>query len=485
MRSRLFVFLALTYVATLGGHVYSGDELMMARVTEAVVTRGELSVRPIEHFEDYATVEGQDGRTYTWYGVGLPIAAIPFYLAGMALEEVVPDSAVQAFSAPKVLYYDRDNKTEVVRMFALTFTNPLVTALTVVLLFNVLVMLGIERRAAAISGVVFGLTGVTWFYAKTFFSEPLSALLLLLSLYAWLAMRRGQKARWAFAAGLFAGMSCLARVANGIVLLPLSLLFLAERLAQRDVRKVLWAALGVAMPLALLGALNWLRFGHPFETGYWPKAPSFDNDPVEGLIGLSLSPGRGFVWYFPWVLLAAPGIAILARRDLWTAAYCGLAFVALWGLYAFWPQWDGGWVFGPRFLVPVFPLMAIPATLFVSEYWHQTIVKVLFAVLAFFCFALALHAVSVNFLDYHFAMWRSVPSIEQAMRWSWEWSPLCRYWDFPVRTFLIMPRLALGDGGLALAILAWAVFLGLAASLWAFVSALARPLDGEVECRSE
>jgi hypothetical protein len=481
MARNIAIFLAFTYALSLGGHLYSGDELMTARVAEAVTERGELSVRPIEGFEDYARVRGADGQSYTWYGIGLSIVAVPFDAAGAALASLLPESGLAAFDAPKVLYYDRTDRREVIRSFAVTFVNPIVTAATCGLLAAVLVRLGLSRRRAAAAALAYGLTGVTWFYGKTFFSEPLGALCLVGALAALLAMRDaaagGRPALpLAFLAGLAAGGAVLSRVANGAVLLPAAAAFAWEsaRLGggpKAVASRIAAAAAGCAVPLLLLLAANAARFGDPLETGYSGVLRMFGSDFLEGLAGLLVSPGRGLLLYFPFVLLAVPGLVALARRDPPLALFCGGSAVALLLLYAPWAQWDGGWVFGPRFLVPVLPLLAVPAALvaFRDRAWTAAA-----ALLAFASFALAQQSIQVNYIDFHYAAWRSVEDVESAVRWSWEWSPVARYWAFPVRDFLVMPRLAAGEGGAALAALAWTLVAGWAASAAVLVRRIAR-----------
>jgi hypothetical protein len=470
---RVLAFLALTYALLLGGHVYSGDELMMARVTEAIVTRGELAVRPIANFEDYARVTAPDGRQYTWYGLGLSLAAIPFYAAATAAEGLVPPSGVAAFDAPKVLYYDRAGVPELVRMYAVTFVNPLLTALTAVLVCAILLRLGLSRRASALAALAFGLTGVTPFYAKTFFSEPLAGMFLAAGVLAWLAMRQdpGRGGRWAFLAGLAAGASVLARVANGVVLLPAVVALLLEKEGRRRLPA---AAAGAAVPMALLLCYNAARFGSPFETGYSGVMYLFGGSFLEGFAGLLASPGRGLLLYVPWVVLALPGVVALARRDRPLAVLIAGSALALWLVYSPWAQWDGGWVYGPRFLVPVLPLLAVAAAAWVAPRREQPWVRALAGALVFVALAFAVQSVQVNFIDYTYAAWKSTDDIEATVRWSWEWSPLLRYWDFPVKDFILLPRLLRGEGGAFLAAFAWTLLAGWVASLVSLGRALAR-----------
>lgn len=457
LHTRLFAFLALGYMLLLGGHVYSGDELMMARVTEAIVTRGELSVRPIAGFEDYARVIGPDGRQYTWYGLGLSLVAVPFYALAMAVEGIIPKSAIAVFDAPKILYYDRNDLSELVRMYAVTFVNPLVTALTAVLISLALCRSGLSQRASAIAAIVYGTTGLTPFYAKTFFSEPLAALFLTAAFVCWMKQREDETivSKWAFFAGVATGASVLARVANTVVMVPALITMIMDKKSRRHIPI---AFVGVVLPLLLLAFFNAVRFGSPFETGYSGVMYLFNGDFFEGFTGLIISPGRGVLLYAPWTILGLAGVSVAIRRDPAFAVLCGGCFLSLWLIYSPWAQWDGGWVYGPRFLLPALPLLWISGAVFVSSHWHSNkSFRLVIITLLFVSFALAVQSVQINFIDYTYAAWRTSTDIEYAVRWSWEWAPIVRYWDFPYRDFILLGRLLKGEGGIALAAFAWSL----------------------------
>ena len=165
------------------------------------------------------------------------------------------------------------------------------------------------------------------------------------------------------------------------------------------------------------------------------------------------------------------------RRDMPLAVVVVGAFSALLLVYSPWAQWDGGWVFGPRFLVPVTPLLAIPAATFFTEHRSSTVIRAGTFIVLGISAAIAFESVQINFVDYHFAMWKSVPDVEHAMRWSWDWAPITRYWDFPVRDFIILPRLLAGMGGTALAVLAWSLVAAWIASAACLLTGFLRGRD--------
>jgi hypothetical protein len=59
------------------------------------------------------------------------------------------------------------------------------------------------------------------------------------------------------------------------------------------------------------------------------------------------------------LLIAIPGLFRLARRHPGLAVLAGFTPIAYLLFYARYTQWEGGYCFGPRYLVPVMPLLAL------------------------------------------------------------------------------------------------------------------------------
>ncbi len=477
MPTRVVALTLVVYLALAGGHAYSGDSVIMVRVTESIATRGAIDVRPIEHFEDYAVAPGRHGRVYAKYGLALSVSALPLYALFAAIEPWVPDEALAAFDGPKILYYDRTDKPDVIRTFGAVFTNAFVSAATAGLLAAILVGLGLSPHAAALGALVWAFTGVTPYYAKTFFSEPLAGLLLLLAVWA---IRRAhvQPSRLygsVALASLLLGLSILTRVAHVVLALPglLALAVLLRAHPGLSVARTLGAAaLGFVGPVAALLAYNALRFGNPFETGYGDEAGAFSGNPAVGMAGLLVSPGRGLLWYFPWAVLSMAGLRALHRSDAAVAVLTGGSAATLLALYSSWHMWEGGWCYGPRFLVPVLPLLAVPAALAANDAWPRWRGAVVG--LAALSGSLALQSVRINDVDYTYVLYRTLPDWQEAVRWSWEASPLIGYWHFPLTDALIWPRLLAFEGGALLAAFAWLILLLIPATLWWLASPLRR-----------
>jgi hypothetical protein len=116
--------------------------------------------------------------------------------------------------------------------------------------------------------------------------------------------------------------------------------------------------------LAILAWYNSARFGTPLASGYASESGLFITPLAVGLYGLLLSPGKSVLLFAPPLLLAIPGGALLWRRgraDL--ALLCAGLFLSHLLLYAKWGEWQGGGVWGPRFLLPVLAVGMLPAAL--------------------------------------------------------------------------------------------------------------------------
>ncbi len=232
--------------------------------------------------------------------------------------------------------------------------NPLVTALTALLLYTLARRLGARPGAAFALGLVYGLATFAIVYVKTLFGEPLAALLLLVAVLQVVEPTRRRRSE------LIAGVAlgALVGINNAYaVFTPLLALYVLLDRSAPPIPRLIRLLLPVAITVALLGGYNELRFGSPLDTGYhFAEGEGFNRPVLTGLYGLFISPYRGVFWYNPVLLLAFPGWWLLRRR-LSRPAWLMLGLIAADALiFSAWWSWHGGIVWGPRFLLPVTPL---------------------------------------------------------------------------------------------------------------------------------
>jgi hypothetical protein len=202
-------------------------------------------------------------------------------------------------------------------------------------------------------------------YTRILFSEPLNAFLLLFTVAELTAAEfSGRTPRGRVFLAL--GALCL----NYIIFTPLllgSCLLLPFREWRARGRRsaVLLAARGGAAVAVCTGVWLWYnhaRFGSPLQFGYAEEG--FKTPFLTGSFGLLASPGRGLIFYSPLSAVGLIGMVSLALRksqirwiDAGILAICLFYFA----LYSTWGAFEGGWCWGPRFLLPFLPLLHLGA----------------------------------------------------------------------------------------------------------------------------
>ncbi|MGH2379473.1 MAG: hypothetical protein ACRDGT_13515 [Candidatus Limnocylindria bacterium] len=170
----------------------------------------------------------------------------------------------------------------------------------------------------------------------------------------WLVLyERAPSMRRELAAGIALGFGVAIRQTTALSALA------ATRVPRLDAGWPTLALLaGVAVGALPLLLYQQLALGSAFESGYGPKP--FDAPILSGLYALLLSPSRGLLVYEPWALAGLAALALAWRRTGHVAERLrtlSLSWLALLLLYASYPEWWGGRVFGSRFLDDLAPLL--------------------------------------------------------------------------------------------------------------------------------
>jgi hypothetical protein len=249
--------------------------------------------------------------------------------------------------------------------------DALLSALFVAFFFWFLGAVGIGRAARWIATLLYAFATVALPYSANFYSHQLAAGFLFVA-FALLYLRRaGWVTFWAVpAAGFLLGFSLFTEYTVALIVAVVGIYALFA--LRWEIRSIL--ALGVAgfIPIAGLMAYNALCFGNALDTGYshdfcWSAAQAagfagFTYPHLGPLFDLTLGPFRGLFFQSPFLLLAVPGLYLMARRRLGPEALvCGAAgIIFILAISSYW-GWNGGRVDGPRYLVPVVPFLVLPA----------------------------------------------------------------------------------------------------------------------------
>jgi hypothetical protein len=175
-------------------------------------------------------------------------------------------------------------------------------------------------------------------------------------------------------AGVFGGFAIGCEYPTLIIVGLLGLYVLAAKSPTKvRIARAIAYGCGIAVGLAPAELYNVLTFHTLFAGGYAHLTdPYFAHGMARGILGVGLptwnaiwgttfSPYRGLFILSPWLLLAGPGFAAMARRGLGLEAWlCGVISAAYFLFQAGYAFWDGGASVGPRHFLPALPFLVFP-----------------------------------------------------------------------------------------------------------------------------
>jgi hypothetical protein len=396
----LFLPLLLCYTYTLPRWADPNQNSRLDMVV-AVVEDGTFQIDAyVENTVDYAKV-GE--HYYSDKAPGAAFLGIPVYamLKGL-LDLPIMDNVMDILADNEALKATlREGGTGLlahkvrfaIAQVALTFVaSALPTALMGTLMYNLLGRF--TTRPWPRIGVVlgYGLLTPAFAYAGAFYGHQLSAACLFGAFYLVFLGTKPLSTWSLLAVGLLLGYSVITEYPSAIIV---GILFLYTFCRLSDRRRIGWVGLTGALIAAGWMTYNTVVFGSPLELGYshselwteqhhtgfmsltWPRK--------EAIWGIIFSPFRGLFVLSPLLLLAVPGFILWYRSgehrsEFWVALTSVLAMF-LFNSSSI--MWWGGFSVGPRYLLPMLPLMALSMLFVFLEWedhiWMRVISIVLFA----------------------------------------------------------------------------------------------------------
>jgi hypothetical protein len=369
----LFIFLSVVYHSNLRP-IASGDSLSASLIPFCILLDGSIY---LDRFAPYITehiwygpegLRQRGGHWYSIYPITGPALATPLY---------IPIAYV-----PWIRKQPPGTVIAIARMVEKITAVAFAAGAAVFLLF-LLRRLTSERSAWMLT-LLFALGTGNWSTSsQAMWQHTFGTVAIIGCLYAIERCNASDaEARWYWIAGAFAAFALAIRPTN-LALVPALALALAWRSA-RPMHYVRVFALP-AVGAALITAYNFAVF-HQLTGGYSGR---LGRRFLEGLPGILLSPGRGLLIYTPLAIFALAVFAPRARESrnqhlplvIAASVFCLLHI----GIIAAWPNWWGGYCWGPRLLAelsaPVIILIAVglPA---ISRKGFKTA----FAATAVYCF---------------------------------------------------------------------------------------------------
>jgi hypothetical protein len=288
--------------------------------------------------------------------------------------------------------------------FFFAMTSPLIGALTLSTLYKIYRNFGVTSLSSLFWVWVLGFATLFLPLSTSVFDQVQNAYFVLVSFYAAYEANR-RNSLWSAAVGGAAFVILINFKEVYVILWPGLLWSAGLNWLRRDVIRQIRNSkvIQILMLSGLIGiagllTFNLIRFAHPFPPASLNHPPLLGNFFI-GLAGLTMSTGKGLLWYSPAVLLVVYGwrtfwktVPVLAQGILiafgtWTVLIASLTF------------FGGDWCWGPRYWVPVFPLvfLAMP-----FSQWRSNGRKTLAALIIILSFCIQLLAISMDHQRFFF-----------------------------------------------------------------------------------
>jgi hypothetical protein len=409
----LFAVFQALYALTSSGNVFRvPDEFEVYFQAEHLVDAGSLAVpqtlaitqpvvrngRVVGSQSMFFGEIGRNGRAYAPYGPLVAVLAIPHHFLGrlVASAAEIPRHQLPGGIAWLVVVGG-------ITMLATATAG----ALTIAGFHRAALAMGAQPAEALAVSLMLGCATALWPYSTSFFSEAWQAAAFVWAAALLLEARTSGRAAAVAVACVLVTAAGLTKATSLVFAPAFVLAALVDRRVRPAARNRSALALGAAIIAAAGLHLAWnvYRFGRPFDFGYdWsetiPQLPArafLTSDIPRGLAVLLLSPGKSIVVWAPPIVVAALGVPRLWRSDKATATGILVAWISGLLCYAAYLFPEGGYCHGPRNLVPILPLLFLPAICVVDR--PSAPVRFLAVACVAVGFAVSLTATAVSYLE--------------------------------------------------------------------------------------
>lgn len=379
--SRIAVLALLLGVAAVNfiwmpGEFLAGDPHAWREETRSLLLSGELNVPRDTVFKisergEYFAQNERNGLYYSKFGIANSLLAAP----PMWLERALGGDIGRRGFVPSLLLANLWNLVLCVALAALLYS--LAAAYSARIAVRLLFVIGALYCTSL------------WFYQRAQSSEIYQTLFftaLFMALLGFLRplMERGPRGldahAWRCLAAVWgcAALLVFTRILNGL-LLPVIVLLAAWCAARgRSWRELRGSAAGLgaalllppALILVALGVVNHVKFGAPWLTGYhqWRGDSHLPYGRLaDGLWGFLFAPRFSIFLYFPLLIFALVGLRRFAERHRLDLAVMLSIFAPFFLVLAKTPSWAGEWSYGPRYLLPMLPVLSLPFLAFADD----------------------------------------------------------------------------------------------------------------------
>jgi hypothetical protein len=346
------LFLTFFYFLLSTGRVRTMDEVSADFQAESLARHASTAIPEAVDAKMFYGTFDRFGQPQSPYPPGQALALLPWYAAGQLAARFLPGAGAGTH--------------DVISDFLLTGGSAFFSATTVALVLVIFLQQGIDPKISLAAAGILALATPVAAYSGWLFSEPLAtALLVGAACILFSEIPETPIPVWrALSSGALLGAAVWVRPTH-VIAVPVFLAAVLLRNQKKQWSAAAAIAAGSGIGVLLLLLRNAYLHGSVFEFGYPVAAESgkalntFQTPLFTGLLGFLLSPGKSIFLFSPPILLAMIGLPRLWRRDRGLAVVAAATPIVYLLFFATYTQWEGGYSYGPRYLVPALALLAL------------------------------------------------------------------------------------------------------------------------------
>jgi len=433
----IFVFLFLFYFIIGSPHI-ANDGVYYYTLAEDSAINQSLNLRTdlpsVDEFEGKKTLkikmkhntpqnewnESNPTPTTPGYPFLLSFIAVPFYYVGSALP--IPVSKFVVFTV-----------------------NPTIVAFTSVVIFSFGQHLFKSDRIGFVLAIFYGMTSFVVPWTSEFYTRPLVALMVISSIYFVFLAKENKNPFYALLGGIFTASIFLSQIASFILIFPI--LGYGIFLFRNSFRLIVPYFTGISFIVIIQLIINFLRFGKIWSVMGNPEGYLLTSTPwkflsdIEGLYGLLFSSGWSIFLYFPLTVVFPISLYYLFKKDKPLTILFSLVFISLYLFSGFSTNWSGYGGWGPRYLIPVLPIITIASGIILQKFSKRITWKIVLIFLAISGFFVNLLGRIVWYLVGYSRYWEGLTSGELdggELSWDPNYSPIVSHFHIATSDWTVI-----------------------------------------------
>lgn len=467
----IFIINLVIYSLFNYGGIRSPDSEIVFRTTQSLALRHDFAVPEPIDWTYFGLGKGTDNRRYSIFGPAESIIAVPLLKTAYFLTQnnisIDNNYIPLSFHVPSGdtlagVYFLEGKRPPVMRgqyiRFIVSFFNPIVGALSGIFLYLVLVSITRSKIISFFTTFIYSFGSLVFPYSGTFFSEPLCTMFIILSLLFIVKNEDPPKSatyvnRNYFYSGTFLGLAIVTHI-SAVLSVPFYYIFIMGQVTKDKISfkslgiSSLYFTFGVIVWAVLLLYYNYFRFGNIFETGR-SADPLYHyaiySDPLRGLYGLLLSPGKGLLIYSPIVILSIVFWKSFHKKF----PHLSVTVIAMILIRLFFiasrSDWHGGFSLGPRYFVIIMPFLFIPIALGIKDILIKRELKrfVILCLFSFICIAQQIFLSIGELFSYYYIIHSQQKAqgidvlTHNSLYLNWKFSPALFLLNYKIGPFLL------------------------------------------------